>query len=171
MIPLDSLYERKNIRIATTYKTLYIFLEIPPQSMPCYVANDLSRLPPQSVSSFDVASPLKHMESLKLHLTIEPTAPGRAVSETAQHRFPDSVCVSHTVTEMLYSNVETYQLESEDDDLTALASLRTCQRISVSSQPMTKTAITQPSRSSYADSVKSGRRKTNTKFVRSTKLT
>ena len=43
---------------------------MPPQSVPCYVAKELSRLPPLSINCFDVTSLVKDMESVKLHLLI-----------------------------------------------------------------------------------------------------
>ncbi|KAK2178496.1 hypothetical protein NP493_541g01001 [Ridgeia piscesae] len=47
---------------------------MPPQSMPCYVAKELSHLPPLSMNSFDISSlnppVMKDMESIKLHLLI-----------------------------------------------------------------------------------------------------
>ena len=77
----------------------------------------------------------------------------------------DPVCASPTVSQMLDDTDPLAQHESDDDDLLLLASLQ--QTSSSSSTGQLKPA--QPRFSSYADSVKTGRRKTNAKSSRSTK--
>ena len=60
----------KDMSLNIIQDILTIFLEMPPQSVPCYVAKELSRFPPLSVKCFDVSSLVKDMESVKLHLLI-----------------------------------------------------------------------------------------------------
>ena len=47
-----------------------IFLEMSPTVVPCYVAHDLSKHPPLTVDSFDMAKIIKDIESLKLKVSI-----------------------------------------------------------------------------------------------------
>ena len=54
---------------------LNIFVEMPPQSVPCYVAKELSRLPPLSMNCFDVSSLVKensmqHIIKIKISLIL-----------------------------------------------------------------------------------------------------
>ena len=49
---------------------LNIFLELTPHSIPCYVAKDLSNLPPLSMNNFDMASVIRDIENLKTQMAI-----------------------------------------------------------------------------------------------------
>jgi len=49
---------------------LNVFLEMNPQSVPCYVAQDLSNLPPLSMDTFDMSRILRDIETLKLKMQI-----------------------------------------------------------------------------------------------------
>jgi len=49
---------------------LNIFLEMPPDSVPIYVAKDLSNLPPLTMNTFDMSRIVKDMETLKLQVQI-----------------------------------------------------------------------------------------------------
>ena len=176
----------KDKNISNVQDIVNIFLEMPPSSFPSYVAKDLSRLPPLSMNCFDIASLVKDIESLKIHTSIlqesyesvvkaqllacqntNEITPEDATAETVQPVSTDPVCASPTVSQMLDDTDPIAQHESDDDDLLLLASLQ--QTSSSSSTGQLKPAKNQPRFSSYADSVKTGRRKTNAKSSRSTK--
>ena len=108
---------------------------MPAQSVPCYVAKELSRLPPLSMNCFDVSSPMKDTESFKLHRSIlqesletlleaqlatcqerHETAP----SSDSEHRSPDFVCDDSGKAD-LHINVEADLPEIDNDDLILLA--------------------------------------------------
>ena len=176
----------KDKNISNVQDIVNIFLEMPPSSFPSYVAKDLSRLPPLSMNCFDIASLVKYIESLKIHTSIlqesyesvvkaqllacqntNEITPEDATAETVQPVSTDPVCASPTVSQMLDDTDPIAQHESDDDDLLLLASLQ--QTSSSSSTGQLQPAKTQSRFSSYADSVKTGRRKTNAKSSRSTK--
>ena len=78
---------------------LNIFLEMSPQSVPCYVAKELSRLPPLSMNCFDVSSLVKEMESVKLHLLIlqesHETLMKAQIDKCQVRSSPESVSAEH----------------------------------------------------------------------------
>ena len=160
---------------------LNIFLEMPPQSVPCYVAKELSRLPPLSINCFDVSSLVKDMESVKLHLLILQESHETLLkaqldkcqvrsspeSVSAEHHFPRSACaVSIDMDDQHVIDVVD-KSECTDDDLVLLASIQQTtpppthrQRKGVNNNRQTSVS-TQASRNTYAESVTRGRRQPN----------
>ena len=57
-------------KLKTIQDILDIFLILPPQSFPMFVARDLSNLPPISVTNFDLSSLLKDMCTTKEQMEI-----------------------------------------------------------------------------------------------------
>ena len=117
---------------------LNIFLEMPPQSVPCCVAKELCRLPPLSMNCFDVSSLVKDMESLKLHLLILQESHETLMkvqiakwqvrnspeSVSAEHHSPRSACaVSVDMNDQHVIDVVD-KSECTDDDLVLLARIQ-----------------------------------------------
>ena len=129
-----------------------IFLEMPPSSLPSYVAKDLSHLPPLTINCFDVASLVKDIESLKLQTSIlqqsyetvikaelltcqenNKNTPDDTIAEPVRHVYPDSVCASPTVHQMLDDTAaidrgdregSTGEPEGDDNDVIRLAAVQ-----------------------------------------------
>lgn len=59
-----------NMRQSNIQDMLNVFLEISPQSVPCYVCKDLTQLPPLTMNNFDMSSVVRDLEALKLQLQI-----------------------------------------------------------------------------------------------------
>ena len=47
-----------------------VYLELPPQSIPTFLTNDLANLPPITMNNFDVSSIIKDMTSMKQQMKI-----------------------------------------------------------------------------------------------------
>ena len=160
---------------------LNIFLEMPPQSVPCYVAKELSRLPPLSMNCFDVSSLVKDMESVKLHLLILQESHETLMkaqldkcqvrsspeSVSAEHHYPRSACAVSVDMDDQHVIDVVDKSECTDDDLVLLASIQQTtpppthrQRKSVNNNRQTS-ASTQARRNTYAESVTRGRRQPN----------
>ena len=73
----------KDKKLNNIQDILNIFLEVPPQSAPCYVTKELSSLPPLSMNCFDVSSLVKDTESLKLPTYVNSPRIPRNLSECA----------------------------------------------------------------------------------------
>ena len=142
------LIKRKGKNISNIQDIANISLEMPPSSFPSYVAKDLSRLPPLTMNCFDISSLVKDIESLKIHTSIlqqsyetvvkaqllackktsKTTTPDDA--EPVRHVYPDPVCASPTVHQMLDDTApidresSTGEPESDDNDVIRLAAMQ-----------------------------------------------
>ncbi|KAK2166545.1 hypothetical protein NP493_1317g00000 [Ridgeia piscesae] len=160
---------------------LNIFLEMPPQSVPCYVARELSRLPPLSMNCFDVSSLVKDMASVKLHLLILQESHETLMkahiakcqvrsspeSVSAQHHSLRSTCAVPVDMDVQHVLDVVDKSECTGDDLVLLARIQKTtpppthrQRKGVNNNRQTS-ASTQARRNTYAESVTRGRRQPN----------
>ena len=154
---------------------------MPPQSVPCYVAKELSRLPPLSMNCFDVSSLVKEMESVKLHLLIlqeshetlmkaqiaKSQVRSSPESVSAEHHSPRSTCAASVDMGDQHVIDVVDKSECTDDDLVLLARIQQTnpppthrQRKGVNSNRQTS-ASTQARHNAYAESVTRGRRQPN----------
>ena len=156
-------------------------LDMPTQPVPCYVAKELSRLPPLSMNCFVVSSLVKDMESVKLHLLILQESHETLMkaqldkcqvrsspeSVSAEHHSPRSACAVSVDMDDQHVIDVVDKSECTDDDLVLLASIQQTtpppthrQRKGVNNNRQTSVS-TQARRNTYAESVTRGRRQPN----------
>ena len=140
---------------------------------PVWASPTVTQMLKTTTPDYAITEPVQHVSpdpvwaSPTVTQMLKTTTPDYAITEPVQHVSPDPVWASPTNIQMLDNSDSIAQQESDDDDLLLLASIQ--QTRSSSSTGQLKPDKSQPHFSSYADSVKTGRRKANTKSSRSTK--
>ena len=85
-----------------------MFLELQPESVPCFVCKDLSRLPPLSMNNFDLSGVMRSIESLKAEMELMKDTQKSTIAsqiELTQH-------VKHQTTRPCESHVNTETRQS-----------------------------------------------------------
>ena len=72
IVPIQCKVKRvgNNKKQNDTQDIMNVFLKLQPESVPCFVCKDLSRLPPLSMNNFDLSGVMRSIESLKAEMEL-----------------------------------------------------------------------------------------------------